>query len=43
MMRKLRRGVKKVMEVIVGLLMDKVEADSSVNKRARTKEYIEEE
>jgi hypothetical protein len=37
----LRRGVKKVMEVIVGLLKDRVEVgDSPDSKRARTKIYI---
>ena len=40
---KLRQGVKEVMEVIVGLLKDRVEvADSSDVKRARTKKYIKE-
>ncbi|RIA82808.1 hypothetical protein C1645_862040 [Glomus cerebriforme] len=39
----LRRGVKKVMEVIVGLLKDRVEVnDSPDSKRARTKKFIKE-
>ncbi len=39
----LRRGVKKVMEVIVGLLKDRVEVDGSPDsKRARTKKFIKE-
>ena len=37
----LRRGVKKVMEVIVGLLKDRVEVDDAPDvKRARTEKYI---
>ena len=40
---KLRRGVKKVMGVIVGLLKDRVEVDDSPDsKRARTKKFIKE-
>jgi hypothetical protein len=40
---KLRQGVKEVMEVIVGLLKDRVEVDSSPDsKRARTKKFIKE-
>ena len=35
----LRQGVKKVMEVIVGLLMDKID-DPPMNKKARTEQYI---
>ena len=39
----LRRGVKKVMEVIVGLLKDRVEIDDAPDsKRARTKKFIKE-
>ncbi|UZO29745.1 uncharacterized protein OCT59_023205 [Rhizophagus irregularis] len=39
----LRRGVKKVMGVIVGLLKDRVEVDDSPDsKRARTKKFIKE-
>ena len=39
----LRRGVKKVMEVIVGLLKDRVEVDGSPDsKRARMKKFIKE-
>ena len=39
----LRRGVKKVMEVIVGLLKDRIEVDdSSDSKRTRTKRFIKE-
>ena len=39
----LRRGVKKVMEVIVGLLKDRVEvSDTPDIKRARTKKFIKE-
>ena len=39
----LRQGVKKVMEVIVGLLKDRVEVgDSPDSKRARTKKFIKE-
>ena len=39
----LRRGVKKVMEIIVGLLKDRVEVgDSPDKKRARTKKFIKE-
>jgi hypothetical protein len=39
----LRRGVKKVMGVIVGLLKDRVEVDDSPDsKRARTKNFIKE-
>jgi hypothetical protein len=41
----LRKNVKRVMEVIVGLLKDRVEVDDSpdVNvKRARTEKYIKE-
>ena len=39
----LRRGVKKVMEVIVGLLKDRVEVDDSPDlKRARTEKFIKE-
>ena len=39
----LRRDVKKVMEVIVGLLKDRVEVDDSPDsKRARTKKFIKE-
>jgi len=39
----LRRGVKKVMEVIVGLLKDRVEVDDSPDsKRARMKKFIKE-
>ena len=39
----LRQGVKKVMEVIVGLLKNKVEVDDSPDiKRARTEKYIKE-
>ena len=39
----LRRDVKKVMEVIVGLLKDRVEVDdSSDSKRARMKKFIKE-
>ena len=34
-------GVKKVIEVIVGLLKDRVEVDDSLDsKRARTKKFI---
>jgi len=41
--RELRQGVKKVMEVIVGLLKDRVEVDDSPDtKRARTGKYIKE-
>ena len=37
------RDVKKVMEVVVGLLKDRVEVDdSSDSKRARTKRFIKE-
>ena len=37
----LRRGVKKVMEVIVGLMKDRVEVDDSPDiKRARSEKYI---
>ena len=37
------RGVKKVMEIIVGLLKDRVEVDDSPDiKRARTEKYIKE-
>ena len=37
----LRRGVKKVMEVIVDLLKDRVEVDNSPDsKGARTKKFI---
>ena len=40
---KLRRGVKEVMGVIVGLLKDRVEVDDSPDsKRIRTKKYIKE-
>ncbi|RIA95206.1 hypothetical protein C1645_817052 [Glomus cerebriforme] len=40
---KLRRGVKKVMEVIVSLLKDRVEVDDSPDsKRVRTKKFIKE-
>ena len=43
MMRKLRRGVKKVMEVIVGLLKDRVEVDDSPDsKRVKTEKFIKE-
>ena len=39
----LRCDVKKVMEIIVGLLKDRVEVDDSPNsKRARTKRFIKE-
>jgi hypothetical protein len=39
----LRRGVRKIMEVIVGLLKDRVEVDDSPDsKRARTKKFIKE-
>jgi hypothetical protein len=39
----LRRGVKKVMEVIVGLLKDRVEVDDSpASKRTRTEKFIKE-
>ena len=39
----LSRGVKKVMEVIVGLLKDRVEVDDAPDhKRARTKKFIKE-
>jgi len=39
----LRRDVKKVMEVIVGLLKDRVKVDDSPDsKRARTKKFIKE-
>ena len=39
----LRRGVKKVMEVIVGLLKDRVEVDNAPDsKRVRTKKFIKE-
>ena len=39
----LRRGVKKVMEVIVGLLKDRVEVgDSPDSKRSRMKKFIKE-
>ena len=39
----LRRGIKKVMEVIVGLLKDRVKVDDSPDsKRARTKKFIKE-
>ena len=41
--KELRQGVKKVMEVIVGLLRDRVEVDDSPDtKRARTEKYIKE-
>ena len=37
----LRQGVKKVMEIIAGLLKDRVEVDGSPDyKRARTKKFI---
>ena len=40
---KLRQGVKEVMEVIVGLLKDRVEVDDATDsKRARTKKFIKE-
>ena len=40
---KLYQGVKEVMEVIVGLLKDRVEVgDSPASKRTRTKKYIKE-
>ena len=39
----LRRGVKKIMGVIIGLLKDRVEVDdSSDSKRARMKKFIKE-
>ena len=41
MMTELRCGIKKVMEVIVSLLKDRVEVDDSPNsKRTRTKKFI---
>ena len=40
---KVRQGVKEVMEVIVGLLKDRVEVDDVPDsKRARTKKFIKE-
>ena len=40
---KLHQGVKEVMEVIAGLLKDRVEVDDSPDvKRARTVKYIKE-
>ena len=40
---KLRRGVKEVMGVIVGLLKDRVEVDDAPDsKSARTKKFIKE-
>ena len=39
----LRRGVKKVMEVVAGLLKDRVEVDDSPDaKRSRTEKYTKE-
>ena len=37
----LHRGVKKVMEVIIGLLKDRIKVDDSLDsKRARIKKFI---